>query len=614
MRERPEDYENKIDFIEGVVGKYFPIYKTEVEFDIVSVYVRIFEEEKLEEEFDRLRRELVPQNYIPFLTEERGENVIKIKKQEDKSYRGIKTNVAMLFITLTTALIAGTYQWGMYRPVGGLFSLHNLAYGALYFTLPLLTILGIHEMGHYFMARFHKIKASLPFFLPAPPPLGTIGAFISIREPIPDKKSLLDVGIAGPIAGFIVAIPVSIIGLYLGSTGQATVSPDVQGIRLIFNLPIIMLGFSELLPWANAEVLHPTLFAGWVGFLVTGLNLLPASQLDGGHVTRALFGEKSKYVSYAAFGFLLIVGIWKYFGWLLFAFIILFLGGVKHPPPLNDITKLDKKRKIVGAIGIVILLISFNPIPVNQQEYSYGYQVELQESEHQEVLLGENVNYTFTVTNQVKNVDIGEGLTYNVSYSITNESWSSDLLIQKEDENRTYWQNVEGNRTVLRLGKEENRTCRLRVEPTRGCSYRTDIDFKVVSNSTGQATKKVVSAELGYGYRAEGIKQNIALIENDTALFKVNVTNRGRNDSFEFSLQHKSNESWGVGFGEYRKENITVDIGSGNSTVVPISLFLEEEQDSPQYNLTVVQSTIEVRSAREGSKTEIELIGIRINR
>ena len=216
MVDTPEDYKNEIEFLQNVTGKYFPVYKTEIQFDIVSVYVRVFDGEDVEERFDSLRKELVPQNYIPFLDEESGEYIIKYRKQEEKSYRSIKSNLVMLFITIGTALIAGTYQWGNYDPVGGMFSLHNLLYGGFYFTLPLLTILGIHEMGHYFMARFHKIKASLPFFMPAPPPLGTIGAFISIREPIPDKKSLLDVGIAGPICGFIVAIPVSIIGLYLG--------------------------------------------------------------------------------------------------------------------------------------------------------------------------------------------------------------------------------------------------------------------------------------------------------------------------------------------------------------------------------------------------------------
>ncbi len=121
------------------------------------------------------------------------------------------------------------------------------------------------------------------------------------------------------------------------------------------------------------EVIHPTLFAGWVGFLVTGLNLLPASQLDGGHVVRSLFGENAKYVSYGAYAFLIIVGIWQYIGWIVFAFLILFLGGVKHPPPLNDISKLDKKRVVVGGVAILILFISFHPIPVEPERFSSSF-------------------------------------------------------------------------------------------------------------------------------------------------------------------------------------------------------------------------------------------------
>jgi len=237
MVKRSEDYRNEIDFIRDQISKYFPIYKTEIEFDVVSVYIKAPREEVLEEKFDDLRKEFVPQNYIPHLVERHGEHMIKVKKQEEKKFKGVKVNIAMLFITLGTTLIAGAWWWSRYDPGGqGMLSLHNLMNGAIFFTLPLLLILGTHEMGHYFMARYHNIKASLPFFLPMAPPLGTIGAFISIREPIPDKKSLLDVGIAGPIAGFIVAIPVTLIGLYLGNVMTPTATPQVEGFREIWNL------------------------------------------------------------------------------------------------------------------------------------------------------------------------------------------------------------------------------------------------------------------------------------------------------------------------------------------------------------------------------------------
>ncbi len=393
MANRPEDYDNEIEFIQDVVSKYFPVYKTEIEYDIVSVYIKTSVDESLEKGFEGLRKELGPDDFIPYIVEENGEHIIKVKKQEKRKHRSVKANLVMLLITLGTTIIAGAWWWSSYAPAGGgMFSLHNVSRGALFYTLPLMTILGTHEMGHYFMARRHDIKASLPFFLPMAPPLGTIGAFISIREPIPDKKSLLDVGIAGPVAGFIVAVPVSIIGLYLAATTTPTAALPEEGIRNLWNFPIILRGMTRFIPFAEVEAMHPTLFAGWVGFLVTGLNLIPASQLDGGHVVRALFGEKAKYISYMAFAFFIIMGVTLFLGYLVLAFMLIFLGGLKHPPPLNDLIDIDKKRIMVGGVAILLLFVSLHPVPVEQETFSYSFEVSLEDEPEQELLLGEHFN------------------------------------------------------------------------------------------------------------------------------------------------------------------------------------------------------------------------------
>ncbi len=608
MVEHSKEYSNEISFIRDQISKHFPIYRTEVDFDVVSVYIKAPKDAELEKKFDDLRKEFVPQNYVPRLTQEQGEHIIKVKKQEEKTFRTIKANIAMLFITIGTTLIAGAWWWSNYAPVGeGMFTLHNIANGALYFTLPLLLILGTHEMGHYFMARYHNIKASLPFFLPMAPPLGTIGAFISIREPIPDKKSLLDVGIAGPIAGFIVAIPVTLIGLYLGTTMTPTAVPPVEGIRQIWNFPVIIRGMTRLIPWTGGETIHPTLFAGWVGFLVTGLNLLPASQLDGGHVVRSLFGENAKYISYGAFAFLIIVGIWQYIGWVVFAFLILFLGGVKHPPPLNDITKLDKKRFVVGGIAILILFISFHPIPVEQQSYSYGFDLELEEDPVQEMVLGESFNYTLNIENRARNVELEDGIDYEVSYHFSDEDWHSRFWVFRDDG----WEKIETSTTDLNLEKGENRTYRLEVEPTENATLENNIVFSVETEVTGevQRKEKEMTTTIGRDFDVEITSEWYSRIEDGEARFEISVINKGRDDLFNVSLAQISDENWTM---EFDMEMIELDYAE--SVDFNATLMIKEDAESDfEGDFTIVTATISVRSEETGFTQDLEVMGIRVN-
>ncbi|MFP4001097.1 MAG: site-2 protease family protein [Candidatus Natronoplasma sp.] len=614
MVESPEDYSDEISFIRDQISKYFPVYKTEIDFDVVSVYIKTHIDKDLEKRFDELRKEFVSQNYVPRLVKEHGEYLIKVKKQEEKTFRGIKANLTMLFVTLGTTLIAGAWWWSNYDPAGqGMFTLHNLTNGALYFTLPLLLILGTHEMGHYFMARYHNIKASLPFFLPMAPPLGTIGAFISIREPIPDKKSLLDVGIAGPVAGFILAIPVSLIGLYLGDVMTPTVSPPVEGVRQIWNYPIIIRGMTRLIPWTGGEVIHPTLFAGWVGFLVTGLNLLPASQLDGGHVVRSLFGKYAKYISYAAFGFLIIVGIWKYIGWVVFAFLILFLGGVKHPPPLNDITKLDKKRIVVGGIAIMILFISFHPIPVEQENFSYDFNIELEEDPQQELILGESFNYTFTVENQARNVDIGEGMEYKVNYTIGSKGWDVSLWTHE----RGIWTKVHQPDDMI-LDKGEKQSYRVEVSPTENATMGTEIMFIVETEEPIDHRKeKSMQPKIGENFDIDILTESFSLIEGNETDFEFSLLNRGRNDIFNISMKEISDDNWTVDFDIENLDDVNhekLELGYGERVDFTVTLRLRENHSFQQENeLSAIITQISILSQNTGEERVFELVGININ-
>ena len=362
--ETPPDASKEIELVKGLVARYFPVYDVKVNYDVVQFFCRI-DETTLEDNFERLREEMSPHGYIPMITYDKGEHVIMVGRKPPAKYKSIYVNLAMLVITFLAMMFAGILDWGSYAdvPENEMFSAENILTGILVFTLPLMAILGVHELGHFFMARRRKVAASLPFFIPSVPPLGTFGAFISLRDPIPNRKSLLEIGVAGPLAGLALAIPIGILGLILTNMEARPVPLDIGSEGLVrISFPMIYLWLEELVPLQGDYLLHPTAFAAWVGFLVTALNLLPAGQLDGGHIARALLGPNAKYASWAAIAALIALSFY-YWSWLLFAILILFLGA-KHPPPLNDITKLDTRRKMVGVFAFVVLIIAFVPIPM----------------------------------------------------------------------------------------------------------------------------------------------------------------------------------------------------------------------------------------------------------
>lgn len=620
---RPEDHSNDLEFIQAEVGKYFTVYKTEVQFDVVNLYVRIIEGDDFEDSFDELRRALVPLNFIPFLHREQGEYIISVKKQPERSFRSPKANLVMLILTLCTTLVAGMWWWSSYDPGEPLFSLYNLKNGALFFTLPLMTILGVHEMGHYLMARYHGIKASLPFFMPFLPPLGTIGAFISIREPIPDRKSLLDLGVAGPICGFLVAIPVSIIGLYLGGVMDRAVPIGFEGAAWVINYPPILMFLEWLLPFQTGTTMHPTAFAGWVGFLVTGLNLLPAGQLDGGHILRSLLGESARYASYLAAGFLIVAGILFYSGWLIFAIFLLFFVGLKHPPPLNELGKLDMKRKGVGVIAVVMLLTCFHPIPIGEETFRYDFALELQEAEHQTLGINESAIYTFTITNTGKpREDV-----YNISFTLEQDSWQGSLSLARYEDNTTYWESIEDYHTRVELSSEENVTVLLKVFPGPDAVSSTEIEFNVESEATGRDKTKSLYAEIDYIFDVGVVGERAKLIEDDSASFEFVISNHGRDDIYNVTVLEVSNRSWYVHFINGRPGegvNITLEIPSGgydNFTAVlttrrapaQVEFFLGTPPPLTRSGVVLVTATIEITSTGSGASRTIDISGVLLN-
>lgn len=352
------------------MAQFFPVYETRITPSSLLLLVHA-DAAPLEPRFDQLRQTLWTQYYIPQIRQEQGEYVVEVVRRPTRTGWGSVTNIVLLIATIATTVTAGAFLWLAYLG-GSALSATDFLWGGVAFALPLMLILGLHELAHYVLARHHHVEASLPFFIPVPPPFilfGTFGAFISLREPIPNKKALLDIGAAGPLAGFAVAIPVTLFGLSLSAHAPvlslANCGPTVFG-QSYGNFGIGPSAFWYLLtllfPFGITN-LHPVALAGWVGLLVTAINLLPAGQLDGGHVFRALLGDRSRWVSWGAVLLLFFLGIFEYQGWLIFAVLILFLG-VRHPPPLNDLSRLDAKRVAVGLFAAGILVSGFVLVPI----------------------------------------------------------------------------------------------------------------------------------------------------------------------------------------------------------------------------------------------------------
>jgi membrane-associated protease RseP (regulator of RpoE activity) len=246
-----------------------------------------------------------------------------------------------------------------------------LKYG-LSFSCSLLFILICHEMGHYIACRLYKVDATLPFFLPTPPmvgPAGTFGAFIKILSPMPSRRAVFDIGVAGPIAGFIALIPIALIGLATMETVSPLQLANAQG-GLTFTDPLLMKLFAIFfgidLKYGIGNAFY---FAAWVGLLVTALNLIPSGQLDGGHAIYAVLGEKvHRWTGRIAFGVMAVLSVLgAYFfnspSGFLIAIILAVMMRVKHPEPYDQ-TPLDAKRKVIAVLTVVIFILCFAPFPI----------------------------------------------------------------------------------------------------------------------------------------------------------------------------------------------------------------------------------------------------------
>ena len=466
--------------LRAAVARHFRVYDAQEDKVRGQVVARrfyiMFPPGEFDARYESLRAELARLDpaLLVFLRRDGGEDILFVAERPPDKPQNIPLRVILLVATLATTTIAGAANWhgywhgsaGLSPDLGATFATlwHEGAFlwGFVSFALPLMLILGIHETAHYVAARRHGLRANLPMFIPAPlVSIGTFGAFISLRDTLPDRKALFDVGVSGPLAGFFATLPIVVVGKALTSANAFT-APDIDRpeaalqlgpewleadtsehgvsnwtlrdppagpavVRIVahadqggqwsyalvatftlangtqedrvegrledghealytldipagtstaevavtwstglmqFGEPLLVRALQVVWPQSSSEgtvLAHPTYIAGWVGLLITGLNLLPTGQLDGGHVARAVLGEGSRHLARAALFVLVFLAI-VFETWILMALFVL-LTGIYHPPPLNDRTPLDSKRKAIAWFVLAVFVLTFVPVP-----------------------------------------------------------------------------------------------------------------------------------------------------------------------------------------------------------------------------------------------------------
>ena len=235
------------------------------------------------------------------------------------------------------------------------------------FSLTIMLILGAHEMGHYFAARYHKVPVTLPYFIPLPIPFsfGTMGAVIRLKGPVTNRRSLLDVGAAGPWAGMLFAVPLLLYGLATSEVGPLPPGGYTMEGNSILYAAMKMMVFGRFLPADGLDVqLNQMAWAAWVGLLVTSLNLIPLGQLDGGHVASVLFGEKAKQLFWPVIiSMVALVALTQTTTWVLWIFILFFLGRT-YAQPLDQVTELDPRRRLIAIVTLALFVLVFVPVPL----------------------------------------------------------------------------------------------------------------------------------------------------------------------------------------------------------------------------------------------------------
>ncbi len=273
----------------------------------------------------------------------------------------------LLATVLSTTVVGACHHQGFVADLAPVGETPFVLWNGLWYSLTVLAILGIHELGHYYACRHYRVDASLPYFLPAPFLIGTLGAFIRIRQPVPTKRMLFDIGVAGPIAGFVVAVPALFVGVALSRVvpaQEATEFAVYLGEPLLFRLTAWVVWGA--VPEGATLNLHPMGFAAWVGLLATALNLFPIGQLDGGHISYAVFGARSTLVTLAAAVVLFALAFHSpsWIVWAVLMIVMLVALGPRHPRTLDHDVPIDRTRMLVAALALAVFVLCFTPAPI----------------------------------------------------------------------------------------------------------------------------------------------------------------------------------------------------------------------------------------------------------
>ena len=362
----PEKYEH-VDAMRRAIADLFIIFDTTLDYPDKG-YVR-FRGRFLQDPadcYDELRRRFEQYGYTPTVNKERDMiSLIALPVVFDHPRSRWSINLILFIATILSTLFVGasyaaetTEQvWQIWR--------------GWPFAVSILLILGAHELGHYFAARHHNVPVTLPYFIPMPLSLfGTLGAFIRLQGPVSTRRALFDVGAAGPLAGLFFALPILFFGLATSDVGPVMPGGIYEGNSILYALAKLAV-FGRLLPGNGLDVhLNQVAWAGWVGLFVTGLNLIPVGQLDGGHVAYSLLGERARGLFWPSIVGLALIVVYSYLQgaftgtWLLWIFLLLSFGRV-HARPLEDISELDPRRRVLAVITLALFFLTFVPFPLS---------------------------------------------------------------------------------------------------------------------------------------------------------------------------------------------------------------------------------------------------------
>jgi len=350
----PQDVQ--FEQLRGMVESEFDVEEGLIEFNTPTFYVGLRADSK--QAFLRLFKRLDPMGLIPILRKREDRNVLQIAAKPPVKRSRKTINLALFLATVATTLVTGYVLSIGWEEKG----IPNPLVGAVMFTVAILAVFGAHEMAHKLTARRHAIEASYPYFIPGPPApfgIGTFGAVIQQKSLAPNKDALFDLGISGPIIGFLVTVLVAVIGVQMSNyTVESTLPAGTMRMSLL--LEFLFVTLKQPISNSSGYIIlwmHPVAVAGWVGMLVTMLNLTPAGMFDGGHAARGLLGQTSRGIlAFVAILLLLVMGYWS------MAMIAFLLSTQTHPGPLDDVSKLSLGRKLVTVALVLIYILCAAPI------------------------------------------------------------------------------------------------------------------------------------------------------------------------------------------------------------------------------------------------------------